>query len=141
MNHLKKYLEEELKSMVEQDDKDYEAAANRMIMRMLDPTYTPTPPSAKRNYTKVESYRQFMDQYQGNTAQAIYSCIASADTPLSRAQIADRLEMRVATVCGRVSELMEGNCIEVYCVDNDTDTNRKVEFLSILGNNWLNNKR
>jgi hypothetical protein len=127
---LRDYIAQQLEEMDRQDTIDWYAEADRVIAKILDPDYTPPKDRPKKKQTKVDSYTRFLEEYQSGTYQKIFDIIASSDEPLSRAEIAARGQMRVATVCGRVAELIEAEAISVVGKKLDEDSNREVEVLS-----------
>ena len=131
MAKLRDYIAQQLQDMDRQQEIDWKAEADRVIDQILNPSYAPRKnTSPKKLRTKVDSYEQFMEEYQSGTYQAIYNIIAASDTPLSRTDIAVRGQMRVATVCGRIAELREAGVVSVVGTKFDTDSKRDVEILS-----------
>ena len=136
MTKLRDYIADQLESIHRQDKIDWYKEADLMIEKMLDPNYTPRKHEApKRLFTKVTSYKMFLEEYQGDTYNAIYNTIYHSERHLSRAEIAEYTGIRLSTVCGRVSELMDAGAISVTGKKLDKETNRLVEVLTHnLGN-------
>jgi hypothetical protein len=128
---LQDYIAAALETLHKKSIVDYRREAATIMEQILDPDFTPPKPKVKRNLTKVASYHFFMKHYYGQVYQTVYNTLSSSETSLSRAEIANRSNLRLSTVCARVAELMEAGAIRVVGTKIDSDTNRKVEILEV----------
>jgi hypothetical protein len=131
MSNLKHYIAESLEALHTKQLIDYNREAEKIIERILDPSYKPKKIRVKKNYTKVESYHQFQQQFQTETYQAIYAHISKSECPISRNDIANALDMRIQTVCARIAEMLEAEAVTVVGTKIDSDTKRKVEIIEV----------
>ena len=130
MSRLQSYIAETLEALHNKKQIDFLAEADSIIAKILDPGYTPPKATPKKNWTKVESYNEFLKEYQSNVYQTIYNTLANSDEDMSRTELANVCGLRLATVCGRVAELMEAGAVQVVGYKISGDTKRKVEVLS-----------
>ena len=79
--------------------------------------------------TSYESYEETKATNMGEVQQLIYSCITSSEFPLSRTDVANRLNLRIQTVTARVRELVKAGSIKVEGTKIDKDSGRKVSLL------------
>jgi hypothetical protein len=126
---LRDYIAHQLKEIHTKNKIDFMEEADAIIAKMLDPNWSPPVAPTKKNFTKVNSYNQFMSEYTSKTYQTIFKILQLADEPLSRADIANDGQLRLATVCGRVAELIEAGAIRVVGTKIDMKTKRPVEIL------------
>lgn len=126
---LQDYIAATLEELHKKQTVNYYKEAAIIMEQILDPDFTPPKPKTKKNITKVASYAYFMEHYYGKVYQTVYNTLSSSDTPLSRADLANRSGLRLSTVCARVAELLEARAIRVVGTKIDSDTNRKVEIL------------
>ena len=77
--------------------------------------------------TKRFSYEAFQTEHGTTAAHAIYSYCKTQNKSLSRAEIADGLNMRLSTVCGQVFNLIEAGLLVVDGTKVDEKTGREVE--------------
>lgn len=80
--------------------------------------------------TKLLSYEQFQLENGTRAEHSIYKLLKKQNQGLSRTEIAKKLSIRVSTVCGAISRMMEAGLVTVTGIKIDEETNRKVELLS-----------
>ena len=79
--------------------------------------------------TKKLSYEQFQTEHGTTVAHAIYSYCKAQGVALSRAEIAEGLNVRLSTVCGQVFNLIEAGLLAVNGTKVDENSGREVETL------------
>ena len=77
--------------------------------------------------TKKLSYEAFQTEHGTTVAHAIYSYCKTQGVSLSRAEIADGLNVRLSTVCGQVFNLIEAGLLVVDGTKVDENSGREVE--------------
>ena len=130
MAKLNDYIAATLEALHNKQKIDFLEEADRIIEQILDPDYEPPKSRPKKNITKVLSHNHFMKHYQGAVYQSIYHDLRNYPEPRSRSEIAQRLNLRLSTVCGRIGELLESGAICVVGHTIDPETNRTVELLT-----------
>lgn len=129
---LRDYIANTLKNLHTKNQIDWLEEADIVMEQILDPNWNPPAVHAKKNATKCESYAQFQAEYPSAIHNKIYNYLLNSPEPLSRQELADDLNLRLATVCGRCKELIDSEVIVVHSKIHNEDTNRMVEILTIV---------
>lgn len=79
--------------------------------------------------TKRKSYEKTKTTNLHQVQRLVLDTITNAATPVSRTEIAELTNLRVATVCARVAELLADGYIKVGGTKKALDTGRQVETL------------
>ena len=82
--------------------------------------------------TKRLSYEAFKAENGTSVAHVIYSALKTSSEPMSRADLAATLKIRLSTICGQVVPLEEAGLIQVVGSKIDADSNRTVELLTAI---------
>ena len=87
--------------------------------------------NSKPKSTKALSYEQFQVENGTSVAHEIYKYIKKQNIPMSRAEIASGISVRLSTVCGQVNKMIDAGLLYVAGRKLDVDSNREVEILTI----------
>lgn len=79
--------------------------------------------------TKRLSYESFQKSHGSSVAYKIYTFLKQENSPLSRAEIASKMGIRLCTVCGQVNAMAKAGLVEVVGTKVDETSEREVETL------------
>lgn len=127
---LRSYIRDEVEALYNANHESFEAATDRIMARLFDPTSVPA--KVKGPSTKKKSYDSLNDLAQTHTL--ILNTIQTHGS-LSRQQIANHTGLKVSSVCGRVKELLDYSFLCVDGTTDDSETGKEVETLTIIVTN------
>lgn len=85
--------------------------------------------NGKPRTTKAISYQDFQTEHGTSVAYSIYTFLKKQNTPLSRAEIAQQMGIRLSTVCGQIFPMEEAGLVTVVGTKIDENSQRTVEVL------------